>query len=233
MPITKFSWPQLREHIRKFLWIYLAGIVVCLFGSNLIWTMTRPQVPIEQAVLVYMADAYSNPDPLNGIAQDMLVRGQEFDETLQQVEFQSLQFSDPNTDYTSSMVMMARLSTGEGDVFLASEDALNYLIGSGATLPLDDYVANGWLSQYDLEPYYATVVTDEETGETETFMAALRLDEVDALLELEAFNNEGAYLVIASNGTNIETSMKTVEIMIEDLMEGNYHVATESTEPVA
>ena len=57
MPITKFSWPQLREHIRKFLWIYLAGIVVCLFGSNLIWTMTRPQVPIEQAVLVYMADA--------------------------------------------------------------------------------------------------------------------------------------------------------------------------------
>ena len=76
------------------------------------------------------------------------------------------------------------------------------------------------------------MVADEETGETETFMAALRLDEVDALLELEAFNNEGAYLVIASNGTNIETSMKTVEIMIEDLMEGNYHVAAESTEPV-
>lgn len=229
MPITKFSWPRLREHIRKFFWIYVVGIAVCLFGSNLLWTMTRPQVPIDQSVVIYMAAGYSNPDPMEGIAQDMLQRGQAEDETLELVEFQSLQYLDPTEDYTSSMVLMARMSTGEADAFLASQDALNALVNMEAVLPLDEYVANGWLAEYGLESQYVTVV-DEETGESNTYLAALKLDEVDALAELGAFDNEGAYLLITSNGTNVKTTMRVVEIMIEDLMEGNYHVSTEGTD---
>ena len=30
MPESKFTWPRLKEHLRKFFWIYLIGIVVCV-----------------------------------------------------------------------------------------------------------------------------------------------------------------------------------------------------------
>ena len=32
MPDTKFSLPALREHLRKYLWVYLIGIALCLAG---------------------------------------------------------------------------------------------------------------------------------------------------------------------------------------------------------
>ena len=36
MPDTKFSWRALREHLRKYFWIYLIGIAVCMLGTNLL-----------------------------------------------------------------------------------------------------------------------------------------------------------------------------------------------------
>ena len=51
---------------------------------------------------------------------------------------------------------------------------------------------------------------------------ALRLDDVDGLLDIGSFNNEGACMFIASNGTNVDTSMQVAEYVIQQLMEGNY-----------
>jgi len=115
MPITKFSWSNLKEHIRKFLWIYAAIIAVALGLSHLLWTMTTPQVPIDQQVLIYLADAIAYPEAMDDIADEMLIQGQAFDETLLDIEFRHLQFMDPSKDYTAGMVLMARLSTGEAD----------------------------------------------------------------------------------------------------------------------
>ena len=52
MPDTKFSWRGLREHLRKYFWIYLLGVALCLVGTNLLWTMTRPQFSNEEVVTV-------------------------------------------------------------------------------------------------------------------------------------------------------------------------------------
>ena len=229
MPDTKFSLPALREHLRKYFWIYLAGIVVCLILSNLLWTTTRPQVPVEQKVVVYMADSFSDPSALSDIARDALERTQPYDETLLELEFQSMMFNE--NDYTSAMLLMTRLAVGEGDLFFCSEAALNSIVGSGAALPLDDLVADGWLGQWELEPWYCTEV-DEEGGETRTYLAALRIDKLTALASMGAFNNQGAYLVVASNGGNVETSLKAAEFIIEDLMEAS-DAQTDSDQPAA
>ena len=69
MPDTKFSFRALREHIRKYLWIYIVGIVACLVLSSLLWTTTRPRVPNEQNVTVYLTDGYANSDPLADVAR--------------------------------------------------------------------------------------------------------------------------------------------------------------------
>lgn len=227
MPLTGLTWARLKEHLRKCGAIYAAGIVICVLVTNLLYTTTRPQTPMEQEVLIYLVDAYSNPEPLDALAQDALAYGQSVDETLLELRFETILYNDPEQDYTSSMLLMARMSTGEGDAYLASEVAAQYMMGSGICMPLDDYLADGWLADAGLEP---VTYTDPETGETYT--AGLKLDSVSALSETGSFNNEGACLFIASNSTNVETTLETVEYIINELLEG-YHAPAESTEPAA
>jgi len=223
MPITKFSWAALKENIRKFAVVYLAGICIMLACSNLIWTMTRPRIPDEQSVVIYIADEYSNPDALNPVAQKMLEGGQKVDETLREVAFYSLTYADPNQDYTGSMVLATRLSTGEADAFICNEYALANLQGAEAAIDLQPYLDAGWLEGLDVEPHTLEIYEFNETGEVTavlgSYTGAIKLDNVDALYECGAMDNEGTYLIIASNGTNIDTTLETVEIMMRALME--------------
>ena len=214
MPDTKLTWFNIKEHIRKFLWVYIAVIAATLVAGNLLWISTAPRVPEEQRVLIYMADEWSNPEPLEGIAADVLAKVQARDESIREVAFESLLFADPDREYTGVMVLMTRLAVGEGDIFLASEKAMNALVSSGACLPLDDYWNDGWLA--GLEPFYADI-TDDETGEKVTIMAGLRLDGLDALRDMQAFNNRGACLVVARNGQNIDASLLAAEYLVEAL----------------
>ena len=189
MPDTKFSFRALREHIRKYFWLYIVGVAVCLVLTSLLWTTTRPRVSNEQNVIVYLADGYASCDVLEPVAKDMLEKTQAFDETLREVEFQPLLLEDVAADmlagaqavdpavkqvsfdslmyneneYTSAMLLMTRLAVGEGDAFLACQAAMDQLAHSGAIEPLDDYVAAGWLAKYGLEPYPVTL-TDDEKG---------------------------------------------------------------------
>lgn len=218
MPDTRFSWRALLEHLRKFGAIYLIGIAACLFGTNLLWTMTAPTIPPEQSVIVYLAAGYSNPEPLSGIANEMLTETQKMDNTLRSVEFQSLQYIESEMDYTGPMTLLARLSVGEGDAFLASRQVMDQLVLGGALLPLDEIVENGWMKQFELEPYYVTV-EDGETGEESTYLAGLKIDTLDALSEMDAFRNEDAFLAIPANGTNQDTTLYALEIMVGALQQ--------------
>jgi len=47
----------------------------------------------------------------------------------------------------------------------------------------------------------------------------IKLDNVNGLYNCGAMDNAGTYLVIAVNGTNIDTTLETVEVMLRELME--------------
>ena len=49
MPDTRFSFAALKEHLRKFIWIYVVGIAVCLVVANLLWSTTAPRVSTTMA----------------------------------------------------------------------------------------------------------------------------------------------------------------------------------------
>lgn len=223
MPITKFSWAGFKENLRKFGAIYVAGILVTLLCTNLIWTMTRPRVPDDQSVTIYLADGYSNPDALDGIAAQMLEAGKTFDETLEEVVFYSMSYSNPEEDYTSSVLMATRLSTGEADAFLCNEYAFENLTGADAVLNLEPYLESGWLEGLDVETVEVEIYDYDNTGEVrqlkDKYIGAIKLDNVNALRSLGAMENEGAYLVIACNGTNIDTTMYAVDTLMRLLME--------------
>lgn len=227
MPFKGLTWLRFKEHLRKCGFIYVIGFVACVLLTNLVYTTTRPQTPIEREVLVYLVDSYPFSEPLNAGAADVLAYGQTVDETLEEVRFESINFNDPAQDYTSAYLIMARMSVGDGDVYLAGATAADYMLGTQIGLPLDDYLADGWMAGCDLEP---VAYTDPDTGETYT--AGLRLDNVDALREMGCFDNEGACLFIGGNSTNIETSMEVAEYIVTQLLEGNY-ASAESLEPAA
>lgn len=217
MPHFGISLFRLKEHFRKSWAIYIVGCVICVLLSNILFTSTAPRTPIEQQVLIYMADSYPEISALDGVAEELLAYGQETDETLQEVLFEHVSYGDPQVDMYGPMVLAARLSLREGDAFIASSFATEPLLGNEVYMPLDDYIADGWLADLGLEPVMHTSI---ETGETH--IAGLRLDNVTALSELGAFNNNGAVLMIMWNSTNLETTMNVVEHMIRGLMEGAY-----------
>lgn len=224
MPDTRFSWRFLREHLRKYIWLYLLGIALGLAGAELLWTMTRPRIPNNASINIYMAAPYSNAEALQPFAPDILSRVQADDDTVRQVYFESLMYNEQI--YTSNMLLLTRLSVGECDAFLANQAAMDALVASQTLVPLDDALAGGWMGAYGLEPYVVTT-EDEDTGETATWTAGLRLDTVDALAKLEAFDNEGAFLCVTSNGGNEAATMKALEYLMSDLTEAG-HVGTEA-----
>ena len=228
MPDTSFTWPNLREHLRKYAVIYLVVLALCLLLTNLLWTTTRPRTPSDRVVLVYLADSYSNAEPLNALGPDIVLKMQEAGSGVQAMTFESLIFSTEDLDYASSILLMTRLTTGEGDAFFASQSAMDALVRSGAVMDLGEIVAGGWLSRYQLEPYYATF-TDSDTGESTTFLAGLKLDPVNALYEMQAFCNQGAYLALPANGENTEDTLRAMELLMAKLTEAA-HAESDGTE---
>ena len=216
MPDVRLTLANLKEHLRRHLAIYIAGAILALVLSNLLWTVTAPRIPSSQSVLIYLAGSYSNAGQLSPIARDMLERTQAQDPSLRGVTFEGLRFADDAMDYTSTILLMTRLAAGEGDAFLASAAAMEALVNSGGALPLDGYVDSGWLTGYGLEPYWANE-TDEITGVQARHIYGLRLDRVEALAGLGAFDNAGACLAVATNSDNLETTLRTLEVLIEDL----------------
>ena len=216
MPDTKLNWTNIREHLRKHLAIYAAVTIAALILMNLLWTMTTPRIPDDQAVLIYLAGPFADPAPLDGMTADLLARGQAQDPTLRSVELQGLMFNGPEEDYASVMLLMTRLATGEADAFLASPNAMDALVSAGACLPLDEHVAAGWLSGCGLDPRYDTL-TDPDTGESVKQLSGFHIDGLTALMDRGVFDNRGACLAVAANGRNIDTTMKVLEYLVEDL----------------
>lgn len=219
MPDTKLNKRNLKEHLRKTILIYIVAVAAALLASNLLWMTTAPRVPDDKQVLIYLAGPWSNSELLADVEAELLEQGKEDDPELQEVVFEGLMFADPAGDYTGPILLMTRLSTGEGDAFLADENAMAALVNTGACVPLDEYYSAGWLKDSGLEPWYATI-EDEETGESTTFLAGFKIDALNGLRNRQAFENRGAYLTVMQNGTNIDTTMKVLEHMVDLLKEG-------------
>lgn len=227
MPHKGFSWFQLKEHIRKYYFIYIIGFIACGMLSSMLYSSTAPRIPYEQEILLYLVDGYTSTEPLEKMEEQMLAYGQSIDETLQTVHFESILYNDPETDYNSNILLMARMALGDADVYLANSIGAEYICRAEAYLPLEDYLEAGWMEGLDLEPVYHT---SEETGETR--ICSLSLDNVTALDEINAMFNDGAELIIAGNCSNIETTLEVTEYFIRELLEGNYAPA-QSTEQTA
>lgn len=218
MPDTKLNKQNLRDHLRKYGAVYVVLCVVAGVLTNLLWTMTTPILPHEQRILIYLADTYSDITPLEPLRAALLERARSVDPEIQDVDFESLIYSPE--DYTGPMVLMARLTAGEGDLFLAGADAMTALVESGACLNLEPHRQDGWLDE--LEPVYVDLA-DPETGAISRIMAGLKLDTLNALLDLRVMQNSGACMALMVNSPNIDSTKAVAEALVEMLKEASPH----------
>lgn len=224
MPFKGLSKFRLKEHFRKFTAFYLVGALICILVTNLVYTSTRYRTPAEEEVLVYLVDPYTSASVLDPLAAEALEYGITADELLEVVRFESIMYNDPQTDYNSAILLMARMAVGDGDAYISSKIAAENMIRMEMAYPLDEALANGWMDGLGLEPIYHT---SEETGQT--YVAALSMENVEALKQT-GMNTEDAALFIAGNGTNIDTTLQVVEYIITELVEG-YDASAASAQP--
>lgn len=231
MPFKGLTWFRLKEHFRKTLWIYIIGVGVMMAVGNLLYTMTAPRTPAEKEVLVYLVDSYTTTEhsAVKKLTADALEYGKQGDETLELVRFESIAYQGIE-DYASPMLMTARMSIGDGDIYLCSADGFDYAAKAGMPVDLTPYLAEGWLSELNAEPVYHTY-TDEDEGTSRTILAGLRLTNVPKLDEIFMLNNEEAILMVATNSSNTGTSMDVIEHMLYAMMD--MEESTETTEETA
>ena len=216
MPETKLGLAAIREHLRQYLWLYIIGIALAMVFTNLLWTVTEPRVPNDRAVVICLAGDMSDSAALSDIAGRMLERLQAEGARVDSVEFQDVSFPSSLADYTGPLILRARLDSGEPDAFLASAPAMAALTESGDLMPPETLTVDGRAPAFGLEPCYAEL-PDDLTGRTVRVQTGWRLDPVDALMTLGAFDNRGAFLAVTSVGGNPETTARALEIMMEEL----------------
>ena len=98
MPDTRLTWANLKEHLRRCCVIYAVLIVAAVILSNLLWTMTTPRVPEDERILIYLADSYTDPLPLEALSEALLEETRAFDPAIREVSFESMMFSDTEGD---------------------------------------------------------------------------------------------------------------------------------------
>ena len=213
MPVTKLTWARVKDHLTRYLWIYILGCVVSVVLSDLLFTMLRPRTPENQIVRFYVAEDYTDTTLLDGYAADILADLQAKGRDILEVEFAALSLADAESDYYSSMLLMVRLAGGEGDVFLCNRYSYEYLLASDAELALDDYLAGGWLDGLDVE---TETFTSSETGEEHIVAIALR----DAgKLRSMGFYSDELYLCVLANGDNLDSTMIAAEDFLRIALE--------------
>lgn len=214
MPDTRLTLENLRAHLRRYGLVYIVAVAAALILSNLLWTVTAPRVAENRRIVILLADAWTDDQPLRPLTEALLSAAQSVDPDMETVEFESLIFSDPEADYTGPMVLMTRLATGEGDIFLAGPGAMATLVQAGACLDLREIRAAGHLT--GLEPCIVDS-TDPETGAVTRQVAGLHLDTLRALEDMGVMEAAGACLALSANSPKTEAAVAVAQALIDAL----------------
>ena len=192
MPEGGMRRARLRAHLRRCWMIYLAGAVAVVLLNNLIYTVTRPRASEEETLRVMLlnVDWEMEEDAQAALLEEMQNR----DGSIHALELETI-VAARQGDPQSAMLLTVKLVAGYGDVYVTDADGLALLEEKTACLPLEGVEAPG---------YEAVECTDPETGAR--YPGALR-------------SEAGLYIVVMSNGTNIESSLNALPLLAAALVE--------------
>ena len=203
-PVNKET---ISQHITYSWWKYALLIVLAVFATDLLYTVTAYRSPENKKVLFYIY-GYANTEGLDAY----MAKIQE--EQMPDMEVMNSQTIIADNSY-GVMQLTTYMAAGEGDIYLLPRDQFISSAGSGAFLPLEDDIElmavfdeagislqNGWRR-------------DSSTGETHLF--GIPQSKLPGLTASYAYAEDG-YLSVLVTNQNDENVLKFLRILCQDML---------------
>lgn len=204
-PITR---EKIRNHFHYHWWQYMLLIIGSVFLWNLLYTTTHYRSPEHLKVEWYYGGPYL--PQTQQLADELIadIHEQIFPE-MEEVTFTSVGL-DQNY---GPMQLTVWMSTGQGDLYMLTEDNFKQQASTGAFLDLQPYVENGTLNVQgiDLSKGY---VKHADTGEKALY--GIPASTLEGMQEYGIFT-EKTFLSVLANGGNTENTLKLVSYLLEHM----------------
>lgn len=145
----KITKSYLSTHFRYQAAVYIAVVLIAIFGVDLLFTMTKYVPPAEKTINVYFASNYFTMEDREAV----LAEAYEDFPDMELIDFIQIDMSAQTGVEHLQMILAAH----QGDVFLIDRSYLSFFASQLIAVPLDDYLAAGTLAPTGgrSEPYHA------------------------------------------------------------------------------
>lgn len=176
----KLSKKRMQMHLHYYSWRYVVLLVVALFAANMLFTVTRPDTPADKRVDIIIIPSQSTGDNTDAWSNAIL-RTLPADQLEVNVTMTPIIQGNESTIY---QLIAARLSAGEGNIWVMPRDMFLSYAQTGAWQSLD-----GMLDKFnlpkgaDISTCRVAVQPDENTA-AEEHVCGIPLDQCLGLAEL-------------------------------------------------
>lgn len=222
MPDTRITKERLKNHWMYSSWKYLLMALIFIMGWNIVYNVTAYKPPREKRLELYLLSGMYNEDGINkleGEIRDIFV-GDEADD-MEEVNFITMNVGGENDVYAPQL-LMTRLASLEGDVYLVDEHTVTSLVMQELALPLDEYIASGALNVAGQD--LSTGMRAEPIGEDDDgnviygaqhHVYAIPAEPLYGLLEENIINNRGMYFVVMSYTDKADKCIEMLNVFID------------------
>ncbi|MGN1071043.1 MAG: hypothetical protein ACI4P5_11535 [Candidatus Fimadaptatus sp.] len=220
MPDTRITREKLKNHWMYSSWKYLLMAVIFIAGWNLTYSVTEYRPPREKRLEMYVLSTAYNDEGLRALQEELAPEFVGLEEgDMEAFTIFTMNYGEEGDTY-GPQVLMTRLASWEGDVYLVNEETLTSFIVQELALPLDEYIADGTLNVdgYDLE----TATRAEPAGEDDEgnviysgvrHVYALPAQPMYGLLDEGLVDNRGMYFVVMSYTDKAEKCMELLNVL--------------------
>lgn len=126
MPERGHCLARIKIHLRKWIGLYLAGMVLICFLNHLVYTVTRPEYSDDETLKIMLLNVDTGDGDTDAQAEALLPRIQAADAGILALEFEQLPRITPG-DAQSEMLLRVQLTGGFGDIYLCDGTGLALL----------------------------------------------------------------------------------------------------------
>jgi len=126
-PVTK---EKFQNHIHYSLWKYALLALVAIFGWNLVYSVTEPQIPEEKKVIAGIF-AYGEDERISAYTEKVRL------EYMPDMEDISAQYIMPDEMY-GDMILSTRVAARECDIYILPRAQFQSYAAQGAFMPLEE-----------------------------------------------------------------------------------------------
>ena len=128
MPETGFCLQRIKVHLRKWIGLYVAGMIAVCFLNHIVYTVTRPGFSDDERLKIMLLNVETalTDSAYAALSMQMLPEIQAADEGILILEFEELPAASKG-DPTSEMLLAMKLTGGYGDLYLTDEAGLELL----------------------------------------------------------------------------------------------------------